>query len=808
MDAAGEKPRTLGHHIASRLVEVGVQDFFTVPGDFNLVLLDQLIDEQRLTMVGCCNELNAGYAADGYARVKVPIHPPPTPMLAAGDLLGFARRHMRSPHASAIRPAGVASPTAQSATGTLQCVVALPLGLAALQIVNQVQTAHACWQGIGCVVVTFTVGGLSVINAIAGAYSENLPVICIVGGPNSNDFGTNRILHHTIGLPDFSQEFRCFQQVTSHQVVISNLEDAHAQVDHAIAVAVKESKPVYISVSCNIAGLPHASFRTQPVPYALTKRSSNQESLEAAVNIAASFLNAAKKPVLVGGSKMRCSQAQDAFLQLADASGYPVAVMPAAKGLFSEEHQHFIGTYWGAISTPFCVEIVESADAYLFAGPIFNDYSECLLAITHPFLEQVKRAFAGLLRAFHSRLINTSFSKLSKSSGSVSSQVTCQDVSTMIKNNQRTIIFLINNGGYTIEVEIHDGPYNVVKNWNYAGVIDAFCNGEGKCWTAQVRTEQQLVDSIKTAQEKADHLCFIEVICHKDDTSRDLLEWGSRVSAANSRPPNPQHQADTGLFHGSEEWSEGQCPCPSKGQGPSQCQRARVYPDATARPLARASLRRQTVAHAVARHPFVYSGSLASVDPQQLSRLWEATLHVQRSPQKILTAMKHSYAFVIVLAEESGSAGPAAARKVVDRMPPLTASSQQYDPSRAVCLSCFLIEVQVLDRQDMKRKGPTGFAVFPPPSARRFFWHLGFRNDRKYNIMAYKVVDGNKGHTEAVGVSFAAPKIGSTLQVESEPAMGVLDASAVSVHTQADDGRVSDAFETLTLDSTHSSGIS
>jgi TPP-dependent 2-oxoacid decarboxylase len=71
---------------------------------------------------------------------------------------------------------------------------------------------------VGACAVTFTVGGLSVLNAIAGAYSENLPVICIAGGPNSNDYGTNRILHHTIGVPDFSQELRCFQTVTCYQV--------------------------------------------------------------------------------------------------------------------------------------------------------------------------------------------------------------------------------------------------------------------------------------------------------------------------------------------------------------------------------------------------------------------------------------------------------------------------------------------------------------------------------------------------------------------------------------------------------------
>lgn len=53
--------------------------------------------------------------------------------------------------------------------------------------------------------------------------------------------------------------------------------------------------------------------------------------------------------------------------------------------------------------------------------------------------------------------------------------------------------------------------------------------------------EEELVVAIEKAMgEKKDCLCFIEVVVHKDDTSKELLEWGSRVSAANSRLPNPQ----------------------------------------------------------------------------------------------------------------------------------------------------------------------------------------------------------------------------------------------------------------------------
>lgn len=125
--------------------------------------------------------------------------------------------------------------------------------------------------------------------------------------------------------------------------------------------------------------------------------------------------------------------------------------------------------------------------------------------------------------------------------GDGSFQVTCQDVSTMMRQNQNSIVFLINNGGYTIEVEIHDGPYNVIKNWNYVAMIQAIHNGEGNVWATKVTNEPQLIAAIATATtDKKDAFCFIEVICHKDDTSKELLEWGSRVSAANGRPPSIQ----------------------------------------------------------------------------------------------------------------------------------------------------------------------------------------------------------------------------------------------------------------------------
>ena len=53
---------SVGSYLAQRLVEAGTSTFFTVPGDYILGLLDSLLKNKCLKMVGCCNELNGGYA--------------------------------------------------------------------------------------------------------------------------------------------------------------------------------------------------------------------------------------------------------------------------------------------------------------------------------------------------------------------------------------------------------------------------------------------------------------------------------------------------------------------------------------------------------------------------------------------------------------------------------------------------------------------------------------------------------------------------------------------------------------------------
>lgn len=557
-------PTTVGTYLASRLQEIGLKHFFAVPGDYNLVLLDEFLKNPELEMIGCCNELNAGYAADGYSR----------------------------------------------ATG-----------------------------GASAVVVTYSVGGLSLLNAVAGAYAEDLPLIAISGGPNTNSEAEYEVLHHTLGKVDYDYQREIFKRVTTAAVVVRNPAEAPRQIDETIATALRTRKPVYIEVACNILG----AEISPPNPIGIEgPPASDPVSLERAVDHASELLGNAVKPVLVAGVKMRPWSAVGAFQKLADVSGFAVGVMPNAKGLFDESHPAYMGTYWGPVSSEGCAETVESSDLCVIAGGTFTDYTTCghaallnptnMIEVTPDSVRMPGKTFNNVamadflaalaekvkpnetsLAAFNRirpepkatlavagdsplstrQLFGSIQSMLDENStviaetgdswfnginlelpsgaafeiqmqygsigwavgatmgyamgagdsrrvisliGDGSFQLTAQELSTMIRYQLRPIIFLINNGGYTIEVEIHDGPYNTIKNWDYAGLMKVFSAEDGNGWGCRATTGDELDSAIEHAYGH-DGPSLIEVMIDRDDCSKDLLEWGARVARNNGRPP-------------------------------------------------------------------------------------------------------------------------------------------------------------------------------------------------------------------------------------------------------------------------------
>src|SRR5271163_1384567 len=562
---------TVGKYLAARFEQIGLKHYFMVPGDYNLVLLDELLTNENLEQIGCCNELNAAYAAEGYARVN----------------------------------------------------------------------------GAGAVLTTYNVGAFSALNGVAGAYAERLPVIFVSSGPNTNDAGENHILHHTMGTHEFFDQYEVCRQVTCAAVRIQHPDNAPALIDEAISTALRERKPAYIEIACNLSAAPCP----EPAPVdrllastMLAWQPTNPQALTAAVDRAGQLLEKAKKPILLAGAHLRSYGAIDAFRELAEALGSAVAVMPNAKGFFPEDHPQYAGIYWGEVSSPQCQAIVDWSDLIVAAGPVFNDYTTvgwsaeparqrlinakaqgvrfgdteytgvALADFLTDLAKKVQANDATLtqykrlggttsvargeaadpaaplsrvelwrqieedldsnstllvetgdswLNGMYTRLPGGARFEIEMQWGSIgwsvpasfgyamglepdrrlvsvigdgSFQLTAQEVSNMIRHRQEILIFLVNNRGYVIESAIHDGPYNYYKNWDYAGLIDVFNADDGHGLGLTATTPTELTDAIAKARAHKGGPVLIECQIPNDDASPQVISWGSKVARVNARP--------------------------------------------------------------------------------------------------------------------------------------------------------------------------------------------------------------------------------------------------------------------------------
>ncbi len=112
--------------------------------------------------------------------------------------------------------------------------------------------------------------------------------------------------------------------------------------------------------------------------------------------------------------------------------------------------------------------------------------------------------------------------------GDGSFQVTCQDLSTMIRYGLKPIIFLINNDGYTIERVIVDRLYNDIQPWHYHKLVEVFGGSPG----LDVHSEGELEEALDKAAT-ADGLVFIEVHTARMDCPETLRSAGRSMARTN-----------------------------------------------------------------------------------------------------------------------------------------------------------------------------------------------------------------------------------------------------------------------------------
>jgi indolepyruvate decarboxylase len=228
--------------------------------------------------------------------------------------------------------------------------------------------AYARLTGLGLVAVTYCVGGLNVLNAIAGAYAEKSPVVVLSGAPGKKDREKDMLLHHKVKT--FDTQRKVYEEVTVATAVLLDEERAAAEIVRCVSACLRHKRPVYIEI-------PHDMVdREIPIhlPPEETPRPSDDGALAAAVAEAAGMLKSAKRPVLLAGVELHRHELTDVALKLAERLNIPIASDLLSKSAVAENHPLYLGVYSGAMSSDNAVRnYVESSDCILMLGSFVTD---------------------------------------------------------------------------------------------------------------------------------------------------------------------------------------------------------------------------------------------------------------------------------------------------------------------------------------------------------------------------------------------------------------------------------------------------
>ncbi|EJD41518.1 pyruvate decarboxylase [Auricularia subglabra TFB-10046 SS5] len=569
---------SIGDYIVARLNQLGVKAIFGVPGDFNLALLDKIDDHPGLEWVGCCNELNAAYAADGYSRVS---------------------------------------------------------------------------QGLGVLITTYGVGELSAINGVAGAFSERVPLLHIVGAPSTRTAASGRVIHHSLGDGVFDHYVESTKPFTVAQEALQEAKGAGERIDRVLISALVQRLPTYLSLPMDLVP---EQIPAQPLATPLTlsnirdiTRAPPVQDQTTAVRDIVRLCRAAKKPVVFVDVGAVRYDVVDLVRDLVDKTGLPFFTSISAKAALDERHPQFRGVYIGKISDPAVKQDFESSDLVISIGLTVTDinsggftfkFPEQLVHISAsgttvddvvyegakfsdlvPALSKALEGCSGLSQASqkasaplhadcdspgnaltqkrfwemaaqflkegdvivnetgtcafglvhenlpHNTLVLSQYTWCSIGwsvgaslgagvaakergrrcvvfTGDGSVQVTAQELSSLLRLGLSPVIFLINNDGYTIE-RLINGPergYNDIQPWRWGQILETFGATEAQTSVHRVTTTAELQHALDSHDSTiSPKLTFVEVVLGRMDAPQMLVDFvesltGKPVAAIKARP--------------------------------------------------------------------------------------------------------------------------------------------------------------------------------------------------------------------------------------------------------------------------------
>ncbi|HHQ6555505.1 TPA: alpha-keto acid decarboxylase family protein [Serratia fonticola] len=556
---------TIGSFILQQLRALKVDRIYGVPGDYNLALLETIEHDQECEFIGNCNELNAAYAADGYARLKGAGALITT--YGVGDLAALS---------------GIAGAYAESSP--VICIAGTP-PLHAMQ--GNALLHHSLADGnfdnvmncfrqftVAQALITPENAATEIPRVIACAWQRKKPVYLQL---------PSDICEVEIEVADIPAPYRLPSSDASHLqlasaallerinrakrpiILIDQMVERYQLQTQVLALADKFAIPLTnmptakCAISENTPGWQggYNGDLSRPELFELMAESdcilsfgvrlvdsttgyfSQQIPEQSVVDIQPFSL----KLDNVSYPAVTASELLQALLEKAPATSQPPlkplsgpqqklatpSSEPLDQDYFWQRIRRFIqaddvlvvengtsGAAIGGMRMPNGVTVVNQ--------PIWGSIGYTLPALLGTMMAAPQRRQLLFI-------------------GDGSFQLTAQELSTLLRHEQKPIVFLINNDGYTIERYIlgETSSYNDIGSWDYAK-LPAVLSPQTQAFCVAVATSQQLEMALEQASRQ-DQLAFIEVKLPMMDSPPAMKEFCRRCNSFNFGLHNPRRIA-------------------------------------------------------------------------------------------------------------------------------------------------------------------------------------------------------------------------------------------------------------------------
>jgi indolepyruvate decarboxylase len=554
---------TVGEFLLRRIREAGIGHAFGVPGDYNLELLQQMEDSGTLTWMGACNELNASYAADGYARLNgmaaLIVTNAVGALSAINGIAGSYAEHVpvicvcgSIPYKSMERGLGMHHTMADGTWDRFITAYA------------QVTTAQARLTPDNAVT--------EIDRLIRAAWHDKLPVYMEV----PSDIAYLDIEVPTAPLmlaepPSDPERLRScaaaiadrMSQAKSPAILVDLDADRYGVAGEIMRLAEKTQMPVAVAPTAKAV-----IDETFPHYLGLYNGKASQPQVVEAIENSDCLLSVGYRPIdlttgdFTGSLPANTIHVRGHSVDVGDDNYQAVtlkevlsAVADAVSPVTNRATRHFAAAASTGNHVDGSAKLTQAAywqaiQGYIRSGDVLiaedgTSYASAGLQLP-PNCSFVSQVIWGSIGYSVGSLLGTLTAAPERRHllfvGDGSFQLTAQEISTMLRHDYKPVIFLINNGGYTIERCWlgKTSRFNDVANWSYADLPKVFRRDT----TARSFVVKTLADLEKALSVPNDSLIFIESIMDPFDAPTAVINSGNNGADIDYGPRGPQHRGN------------------------------------------------------------------------------------------------------------------------------------------------------------------------------------------------------------------------------------------------------------------------